>query len=602
MPSYWWKRIFGLVVDEVEDVRKVANSKANKSVVDEVDALSKRVDTIINSGNNIFPDMPSNAMSLIQSVEAGTFEPRASGGSATTSYKIYKDLNAFIAVIGSRLYIYDLAAGDFKGVTFLGGIYLQTNNELTKLSNAIHYNLVLGDWILGADCFMLDANTGDSYGVTYGNGSVFSFTYEKNGYEYTDRLNPDGTLENISFNKPKSTPTFLLYYPYTTRNDVYTMHESFIEHNATELPKIKNSINNKEGYILNVVAAGTSATDVQTMQDVDFHYLGYGTGNTGGLVVITSQFIPIYRAVQPNRLFLGFKEDGSCEVKEIAVGDTLYLYYSEDYGFNFTDAEKAANAENIIPIWNSLDESFTPRPIIIRHKVNDTPTGSGNYLSIPAVLTGVDTTGTNIILVGCFSPGRFLEYQYNGTTGEFVSLKEITIEGGEGSSNEGLFIAVYNETSLEEIQEAFSKKMTCVCLYVGNYYLLSEKTDNKAIFRGFNGDKEYYQLTRTTKQWLASSSQYESTMNKTQSISENSTSTQYPSAKAVYEALQNVGGGEGSYDDTGIKKDIADLQAKDTQHDAKLAELSAEVGNKVDADFVNNAIATAVTNELNADF
>lgn len=140
---------------------------------------------------------------------------------------------------------------------------------------------------------------------------------------------------------------------------------------------------------------------------------------------------------------------------------------------------------------------------------------------------------------------------------------DIAIGGdGEGSSNEGLFIAVYNETSLEEIQEAFSKKMTCVCLYVGNYYLLSEKTNNKAIFRGFNGDKEYYQLTRTTKQWLASSSQYESTMNKTQSISENSTSTQYPSAKAVYEALQNVGGGEGSYDDTEIKAKLTELSEK----------------------------------------
>lgn len=38
-----------------------------------------------------------------------------------------------------------------------------------------------------------------------------------------------------------------------------------------------------------------------------------------------------------------------------------------------------------------------------------------------------------------------------------------------------------------------------------------------------------------------------------------------------------IGGGEGSYDDTGIKKDIADLQAKDRQHDAKLAELSEEL-------------------------
>lgn len=146
-------------------------------------------------------------------------------------------------------------------------------------------------------------------------------------------------------------------------------------------------------------------------------------------------------------------------------------------------------------------------------------------------------------------------------------------KGEDGKGGEGLFIAVYNETSLEEIQEAFSKKMTCVCLYVGNYYLLSEKTDKKAIFRGFDRDKEYYQLTRTTKQWIATSSKYESTMNRTQSISENSTSTQYPSAKAVYEALQNVGGGEGSYDDTEIKAQLTELSEQINSIDVSVAKI-----------------------------
>lgn len=46
LPSYWWKRIFGLIVDEVEDVRKVANSKANKSVVDDVKEVSLRIDEV----------------------------------------------------------------------------------------------------------------------------------------------------------------------------------------------------------------------------------------------------------------------------------------------------------------------------------------------------------------------------------------------------------------------------------------------------------------------------------------------------------------------------------------------------------------------------
>jgi hypothetical protein len=34
LPSYWWKRIFGLVIDEVEKMQKTANKKADKSYVD----------------------------------------------------------------------------------------------------------------------------------------------------------------------------------------------------------------------------------------------------------------------------------------------------------------------------------------------------------------------------------------------------------------------------------------------------------------------------------------------------------------------------------------------------------------------------------------
>lgn len=46
------------------------------------------------------------------------------------------------------------------------------------------------------------------------------------------------------------------------------------------------------------------------------------------------------------------------------------------------------------------------------------------------------------------------------------------------------------------------------------------------------------------------------------------------------------GGGGGSYDDTKIKQDIADLQKKDKATDAELAELSEEIGKKVDTDKV----------------
>lgn len=64
LPSYWWKRIFGFLVEEIEDVRSTANSKATKSEVaslsNSVDALSDKVDNI-DSGNKIVID---SALSL----------------------------------------------------------------------------------------------------------------------------------------------------------------------------------------------------------------------------------------------------------------------------------------------------------------------------------------------------------------------------------------------------------------------------------------------------------------------------------------------------------------------------------------------------------
>lgn len=59
LPSYWWKRLFHAVVEEIDDVRSTANSKANKNEVaslsNSVDALSDKVDKI-DSGNNITVD------------------------------------------------------------------------------------------------------------------------------------------------------------------------------------------------------------------------------------------------------------------------------------------------------------------------------------------------------------------------------------------------------------------------------------------------------------------------------------------------------------------------------------------------------------------
>lgn len=476
LPSYWWKRLFHQVADTIDDVNGV-DIVSSESALNRLDAPIGSLASIANKktmkpsecyvptdeDSNLTDEELVAKLTRLTSLEVSFPLPDITGVEAT-AVLVGEDAGGEGAWLGFLAISEGFCAAMFVKSTSEGGqkVFLLTSQSSVNSLNTFlkqHKFYYVGLDFEPEDTEEYIKETTELFDQIFTIVDCNSDVYVK-GVAW-ERLAKEGESGKEGEGDTRI-PSYLLYYPYTTRNGVYTMHESFIEHNATELPKIKNSINNKEGYILNVVAAGTSATDVQTMQDVDFHYLGYGTGNTGGLVVITSQFIPVYRAVQPNRLFLGFKEDGSCEVKEIAVGDTLYLYYSEDYGFNFTDAEKAANAENIIPIWNSLDESFTPRPIIIRHKVNDTPSGSGNYLSIPAVLTGVDTTGMNITLVGCYSPSRFLEYQYNRTTGEFLSLKEIVpdAELSDASTNpvQNKVIKAYVDTEVAKKVDKVSGK------------------------------------------------------------------------------------------------------------------------------------------------
>lgn len=66
LPSYWWKRIFGLIVDEVEDVRKVANNKADKSSLNSIGnrvrdleenskEVSERVDEVYEKTERVVP-------------------------------------------------------------------------------------------------------------------------------------------------------------------------------------------------------------------------------------------------------------------------------------------------------------------------------------------------------------------------------------------------------------------------------------------------------------------------------------------------------------------------------------------------------------------
>ena len=105
-----------------------------------------------------------------------------------------------------------------------------------------------------------------------------------------------------------------------------------------------------------------------------------------------------------------------------------------------------------------------------------------------------------------------------------------------------VFKAVYGETTFEEIKAAYDSGKVVHCDYNSLCYVLSRITANGAYFAAVNDPYAYRMDCTSSSQWTNRVIELEVTSNKVTSLSDKSTDTQYPSAKAVYEALQNVGG------------------------------------------------------------
>ena len=70
--------------------------------------------------------------------------------------------------------------------------------------------------------------------------------------------------------------------------------------------------------------------------------------------------------------------------------------------------------------------------------------------------------------------------------------------------------------------------------------------------------------------------------------------------RTVEDAIKQ-GGGSG-YDDSEIRAELEEQDGKITELSAEIGRVSTAVADKVDATYVDNAIASAITNELNATF
>lgn len=137
-----------------------------------------------------------------------------------------------------------------------------------------------------------------------------------------------------------------------------------------------------------------------------------------------------------------------------------------------------------------------------------------------------------------------------------TARENLGIEGGGAGG--GNFEAVYDVTTAAEIEEAYQAGMTITMNNNGVIFYLRERiNENMFVFTTapyyIDIFKEIYIYTNTVDgiTWTSSLTKAEPISNKVTTIDENSTNKQYPSAKAVYDYVQNnSGGGDSGVSDT----------------------------------------------------
>lgn len=118
-------------------------------------------------------------------------------------------------------------------------------------------------------------------------------------------------------------------------------------------------------------------------------------------------------------------------------------------------------------------------------------------------------------------------------------LSEKVDELGEGS----VFEAEYNVTPYADIVEAYKKNKHCICRY-NNMFLsltkLNYEGNDTAEFSAFVNDTQYIVYCFNNNKWSNTFIKVEKVANKVTSINQSSNNNEYPSAKAVYDFVNNA--------------------------------------------------------------
>lgn len=131
-----------------------------------------------------------------------------------------------------------------------------------------------------------------------------------------------------------------------------------------------------------------------------------------------------------------------------------------------------------------------------------------------------------------------------------------------------VFEATYGETQYADIVEAVKAKKHVICFYNDRVYNLCNYKEGQDAYFSCALSAIYTVMCTASNKWSQSQYNYEITANKVTKIDASSTDLKFPSAKAVYDAIQQSGGGGSSSDKQGVIRQTQKwTQAADNGYD-----------------------------------
>lgn len=222
LPSYWWKRIFGLILDKIDEVSKsIGNATPDMSNVQEklvsgVNIKTVNNESILGSGNIEIPtesgyinfdtirNNPNRILELIGKVRNNEVPKIFKNYNninmvIASKFIILEEVNAFLIYFGDdyMVYGYDLDTGSPNAEKYIDDtIVITTNDERYLTRNQIIYYLIRRQYIHEYICKIAPVSFNAIY--TPINCRNFNFTILKDGVATTYVLNQDGTVTEQS--------------------------------------------------------------------------------------------------------------------------------------------------------------------------------------------------------------------------------------------------------------------------------------------------------------------------------------------------------------------------------------------------------------------